>query len=486
MISALGSFDKINLQLEKTQIKSVMVDDEGQVLTKEKGEARLIQEASRKRADLFRQRFAQGDDASLTDEVTKYNEQQKIKGLPQIPLATFQGALTKWRKNPKGSPEIFNQLPSFQSTSENGAAQAKGFSNPATASLFSSYVDLINENFANDPKIQALVKEDINKSLKLAESNVNQILSEISGDLGRTFIQTQDLPVADIANLVRLNTVEKRIADAEVLLQSQVSDAQKAETLSTKKKLEDERKALNLKLENGKSLVITTQPFFDQVNEMSRIGLFAGGKACPAPTQILKQGITDKSQLNGAEFGFELTKETLQGYIDEVYASSPVICLGSLLPKCKGGDSIKLNEKPKLIVSPEGKYRLQLSGINLENTMLAPTMGISVDLNVSNCKANNLTDDKDLCLSFGNTKVDQKSAAIKVHDAFSWVVKTSDQQLKEGVAEVSEINLSKLLPNSVSSSFEIKSPTVVGPQGLLVFPMNLKAQDQRLILGKLN
>ncbi len=486
MIAALGTFDKVDLQLERTQLKSVIVDEDGQVLSKEKSDARLVQEASRKRAELFKQRFAQGDDASLADEVSKYNEQQKIKGLPQIPLSTFQGALTKWKKNQKGSPEIFNQLPSFQSTSENGAAQAKGFSNPATASLFTSYVDLINQNFASDPKIQALVKNDFNKGLKQAESSVNQVLSQISGDLGRTFIQTQELPVADIANLVRLNSIEKLIADTDNLLQSKISEAQKSEAQIARKKLEEERKTLNAKLENGKSLVIVTQPFFDQLNDMNRIGLFAGGQACPAPTQILKQGITDKSQLNGAEFGFELTKESLQAYIDEVYASSPVVCLGSILPDCKGGESIKLTQKPKLNVSSDGKYRLQLSGMNLENTMLSPTIGISVDLNVNDCKSNRLTDDKDICLSFGNSSVDQKSSAIKLHDAFSWVVKTSDQQVKEGVAEISEINLSKLLPNSVSSSFEIQSPTIMGPQGLLVFPMNLKAQDQRTILGKLN
>lgn len=394
--------------------------------------------------------------------------------------------MSKWKNNQKGSPEIFNQLPSFQSTSENGAAQAKGFSNPATASLFTSYVDIINQNFASDPKIQALVKDDFNKGLKQAESGVNQILAQISGDLGRTFIQTQNLPVADIANLVRLNSVEKLIADTDATIQSNASDTYKSSARLLRNKLEEERKTLNAKLENGKSLVIVTRPFFDQVSDMNRIGLFAAGQACPPPTKILTQGITDKSQLKGAEFGFELTKESLQAYIDEVYASSPVVCLGSTLTDCKGGDRIRLTQKPKLNVGSDGKYRLQLSGINLENTITSPTMGISVDLNVNDCKSNRITDDKDICLSFGNSKVDQKSSAIKLHDAFTWIVKTSDQQVEKGVSEISEINLSKLLPNSVSSSFEIQKPTIMGPQGVLVFPMNMRAQEQRAILGKLN
>ncbi len=486
MIAALGTFSKVDLQLQRTELKSVILGDDGEVLSKEKSDSRLAQEASRKRAELFRQRYAQSDDASLTEEVAKFNEQQKIKGLAQVPVSTFLTALNKWKKNQKGSPEIFNQLPSFQSTSENGAAQAKGFSNPATASLFTSYVDLINQNLASDPKIQSLIKDDLNRGLKQAETGVNQILSQISGELGRTFIQTQNLPVADVANLIRLSTVEKLIADNDTLLQSKLSEAKKSEAQTNKSKLVLERNTLNAKLENTKSLVIETRPFFDQLNDMNRIGLFAGGQACPAPTQISTQGITDKSQLMGAEFGIELTKESLQGYIDEVYAKSPVVCLGSILPNCKGGESIKLNQKPKLNVVADGKYRLQLSGLNLENTITSPTIGISVDLDINDCKSNRNTDDRDICLSFGNSKVDEKSSTIKLHDAFSWVVKTSDQQVKEGVGEISEINLNKRLPNSVSSSFDIKKPSIVGPQGMLVFPMNMRPQEQRMILGKLN
>ena len=64
MIAAIGTFDKVDLQLERTQLKSVILDEDGEVLSKEKSDTRLVQEASRKRAELFRQRFSQGDDGT--------------------------------------------------------------------------------------------------------------------------------------------------------------------------------------------------------------------------------------------------------------------------------------------------------------------------------------------------------------------------------------------------------------------------------------
>ncbi len=481
LVSALGNFDQLNLQLGNTELRPAVVDDKGKLLSPEESRSMQRQTAATARTDFFQRQYASGDSnlsapslKALTEEVSRLNELRDIRGLPKIPLDTFLTALKTWKKNPQKYPDIFNELPSFQSLSENGAANARGFSTPVTASVFNGIVDAINTDFATDPKVQALVKVELNKRLKDAEIGINKALEQISGDLGRTFIQVADLPVAAVEGLVRLGTINGLLEDYEkVLAKPTLTSKARSEFLGAQKKLLDERQALNAELSKGKTLAVLTRPFFDKVNDMNRIGLFAGGETCPPPTHIQQQGITNKDELSGAEFGFELTRDSLQGYINEIYSLGKVICLGSSEANCKGGRKITISKPPTLVVTSQGKYQLQLNGIEVDHPVFSPSLGIAVDLNVGQCKEPTDSAEKPLCLTFANGTVTDRSQSVKFND-FIFAGDTSSQQVKKGFDTIKEINLTQFLPASIRSSFNIQSPMIKGADGMLVFPMNLK------------
>lgn len=486
LVSSTGSFSKLELQLNKTELQSAIMDKNGKILSDEQAQNLQVQVARQKRESYFREIYKNISEAELKEEYSKYREQQKIKGLPVESFSSFAKALENWKKNPVSYPTIFNQLPGFQSVSSNAAASTKGFSTPLTESLFNGYIDTINNHFITDPKVHDIVKDHLNHALKSAEASINRGLAQISGDLGRVFVQTNNLPVADVANMIRLKSIDEQIQNFNDIIENDTaSSSQKSDARNKLSLLFHQRDDLLQKLDDKKVLEVTTVPFFDKINDMNRIGIFAGGKQCPPPTKIQSEGVKDKRQLGGAEFGFELTMDSIQAYVNEMYEVNKNICLGSTKPNCDGGKKIKLAQKPKLILTKDGKYRLQINGAEIDNPIANPSVDVSVGLDINNCKKNK-DESNQLCLAFKDAKIDSKSASVVIRDAFTWFGKTSDEEVRDGFAGVSEINITRMLPEAVRDSFDIKSPKVIGSQGLLVFPMNLRPQEQRVLLGKLN
>lgn len=485
MISTIGTFDKFNLNLEEVSARHVVVDKNGKVLSPKEILNQQKQGAQERRQDVLSKNHGQKvSDELLKLDVTKLNEKRSINGQEEIPYDIFKNALIKWKDNKKNYDPVLNELPSLQSASVSAAVGVKGFSSPLTEKMFNNFLGSVNNSFHADPKFNSTIKNVLDQGLKKAETNINQSLAQISGDLGRAFVQTNKLPVADVANLVRLEKIETLLIENQQLLNSsELGKKEKEQAQKTLANLEQEKKILTEKLNNGKSLMLRTEPFIDQIDKMNRIGIFEGSKGCPPPTK--NPETTDnqlKVQLHGADFGFEMPMANLQKYIDEMYKISPEVCLGSIKPGCQGGQIVQLNKSPKLIVK-DGQYRLQMNDMNLKSNNRNLNFDVSVDLNIRECAANN----KDVCLAFVKPSIDKKSTLVKTYDAFAWltpVFSTSDQKLSKEVSQMSEINLSELLPPAVNSSFTILDPKITGPQGSLLFPMNLKPQEQRVILGK--
>lgn len=380
---------------------------------------------------------------------------------------------------------MLNDLKKFRAAIKTGESKAYGFTNPVSRTMFESAIKTMNTDSLNDPEIMQYIEQQAQQVMSQAQCAAQSQISVMSDDLATTIYEPFELPVIQVQRNIQLESMDTRIKD----LQKEIAQIQRLKNSDFHRMNEDmamergikgrqqelekisiKRHQLASKIAEGQSIQMELSYLVDKINDVNRFGVYAGDEQdCRSSMQFDDDTLSDSQALDGADFGLQLSLDTLQAYVDKIYENGDLLCLEYRNEKCS--DRMTLPNPPQLIVD-NGEIYLDIKDAKLADySIVEPQLSAKIRLNLEQCNG------QSICLNFDKPKTYNESLSVRI---FGNATRDMEQALKK----VKPIDIGGQLPKVINGSFNFKKPTVrTTDKGTsVVFAMDIKEAQQRLLL----
>jgi len=396
---------------------------------------------------------------------------------------------------------MLNYLPSFKRAGQQADLSVHGFSNPIVKAVFDGLPRILNnDTFKNKSVITKYVLPKIrNQIIANAQKGLKDSLENTSSTMRKLLSHKIDSPVLNLDLIARIKSEESTIDEIKQTLNTVRNTSPDRSLPLYKKTVKGLRKYLSGEEEKLKKLrkeeanEKTTMPIdvsfiVDAIGNLNRVRIINRLTECKKINGLVDN--TTARDLDGHEFAFELSTETVQAYLDMLYARAPSVCTKGVKKDCSNGTKISFPNPPKLYCTPKKSQgdgnlktpcKIEFKGMQVD-ALLTAKADFILDVNLRKCHVSN-----SLCISFPKAQLKNTNFAIWLNDVFH--VKSAQQNFSEAMQDIGEVDLAAAIPQDVKNSFTFSTPiikpslAVEHQNGSIILPMDLNPRSKRTILG---